>query len=259
MLPHEREHRRERGRRGAARRVRRDRARRRIDQAARSAGAGTRAARHPFRDGISDAAEPPQRGRAIPGDEFITAKDKHVIIIGGGDTGADCLGTAHRQGAKSVHQLELLSASARRPRRRQSLAALAEYLSRLVGARRRRRAALLDRDAEIHAARTVASPRCTESRRDGEHGRSRRIQAGTGKRRRAGGRSRAAGDGIPRPGEDGMLDKLGVKMTNRGNVWRDAALDDKRARRLHGRRHAARPVAHRLGDRRRPILRARRR
>ena len=39
----------------------------------------------------------------------ITAKDKHVIIIGGGDTGADCLGTAHRQGARSVHQLELLS------------------------------------------------------------------------------------------------------------------------------------------------------
>ena len=30
------------------------------------------------------------------------------MIIGGGDTGADCLGTAHRQGAKSVHQLELL-------------------------------------------------------------------------------------------------------------------------------------------------------
>src|SRR5213083_2449435 len=38
----------------------------------------------------------------------ITATDKHVIIIGGGDTGADCLGTAHRQGARSVHQLELL-------------------------------------------------------------------------------------------------------------------------------------------------------
>ncbi len=40
---------------------------------------------------------------------FITAKDKHVVIIGGGDTGADCLGTAHRQGAASVVQLELLS------------------------------------------------------------------------------------------------------------------------------------------------------
>jgi len=38
----------------------------------------------------------------------IDAKDKNVVIIGGGDTGADCLGTAHRQGAKSVTQLEIL-------------------------------------------------------------------------------------------------------------------------------------------------------
>jgi glutamate synthase (NADPH) small chain len=38
----------------------------------------------------------------------ITAKGKHVVIIGGGDTGADCLGTAHRQGAASVVQLEIL-------------------------------------------------------------------------------------------------------------------------------------------------------
>ncbi len=40
--------------------------------------------------------------------ESITATGKHVIIIGGGDTGADCLGTVHRQGAASVSQLELL-------------------------------------------------------------------------------------------------------------------------------------------------------
>jgi len=47
-------------------------------------------------------------GDQILDSEFITAQGKHVIIIGGGDTGADCLGTAHRQGALSVHQLELL-------------------------------------------------------------------------------------------------------------------------------------------------------
>jgi glutamate synthase (NADPH/NADH) small chain len=47
-------------------------------------------------------------GDPIPDREFITAKDKQVIIIGGGDTGADCLGTAHRQGARAVHQLELM-------------------------------------------------------------------------------------------------------------------------------------------------------
>jgi glutamate synthase (NADPH/NADH) small chain len=40
------------------------------------------------------------------GSSPISAKDKHVVIIGGGDTGADCLGTAHRQGATSVTQLD---------------------------------------------------------------------------------------------------------------------------------------------------------
>jgi glutamate synthase (NADPH/NADH) small chain len=38
----------------------------------------------------------------------ISAAGKRVVIIGGGDTGADCLGTAHRQGAASVHQLEIM-------------------------------------------------------------------------------------------------------------------------------------------------------
>jgi glutamate synthase (NADPH/NADH) small chain len=47
-------------------------------------------------------------GDQVPDDQFISAHGKHVIIIGGGDTGADCLGTAHRQGATSVTQLELL-------------------------------------------------------------------------------------------------------------------------------------------------------
>ena len=48
-------------------------------------------------------------GDVIPDDQFISAQGRHVVIIGGGDTGADCLGTVHRQGAKSVTQLELLA------------------------------------------------------------------------------------------------------------------------------------------------------
>jgi glutamate synthase (NADPH/NADH) small chain len=47
-------------------------------------------------------------GDVIPDDRFITAHGRHVVIIGGGDTGADCLGTTHRQGARSVTQLELM-------------------------------------------------------------------------------------------------------------------------------------------------------
>jgi glutamate synthase (NADPH) small chain len=55
----------------------------------------------------------PQQNRRNEGDEIdpavaISAKGKRVLIIGGGDTGADCLGTSHRQGAKSVHQFEIM-------------------------------------------------------------------------------------------------------------------------------------------------------
>ena len=46
-------------------------------------------------------------GDIVPGEE-ISAKGKRVVIIGGGDTGSDCLGTAHRQGCVEVHQFELL-------------------------------------------------------------------------------------------------------------------------------------------------------
>jgi len=48
-------------------------------------------------------------GVNVPEDVSILAKDKHVIVIGGGDTGADCVGTSARQGAASITQLELLA------------------------------------------------------------------------------------------------------------------------------------------------------
>ena len=55
----------------------------------------------------------PQQNRRVAGEPpitgvEITAQDKHVIVIGGGDTGSDCIGTSFRQGAKSVTQLEIM-------------------------------------------------------------------------------------------------------------------------------------------------------
>ncbi len=47
-------------------------------------------------------------GQTFTEDERITARDKHVLVIGGGDTGSDCIGTANRQGAKSVTQIEIM-------------------------------------------------------------------------------------------------------------------------------------------------------
>ena len=54
-----------------------------------------------------------QQNRVLAGMEFskderITAKGKNVLVIGGGDTGSDCIGTAHRQGCKSVTQIEIM-------------------------------------------------------------------------------------------------------------------------------------------------------
>jgi glutamate synthase (NADPH) small chain len=68
-------------------------------------------------DGIHQAMEYlPWGNRVQEGDDVlgsdgeppITAKGKSVVIIGGGDTGADCLGTAHRQGAANIHQFEIM-------------------------------------------------------------------------------------------------------------------------------------------------------
>ncbi len=53
----------------------------------------------------------PQQNRRVAGDRVernILASGKRVVILGGGDTGADCLGTCHRQGAASVHQFEIM-------------------------------------------------------------------------------------------------------------------------------------------------------
>jgi glutamate synthase (NADPH/NADH) small chain len=53
----------------------------------------------------------PQQNKRVAGDQVpgqILATDKSVIIIGGGDTGADCLGTSHRQKARIIHQFEIM-------------------------------------------------------------------------------------------------------------------------------------------------------
>ena len=47
-------------------------------------------------------------GREFKKDELVNAKGKDVLVIGGGDTGSDCIGTAHRQGCKSVTQIEIM-------------------------------------------------------------------------------------------------------------------------------------------------------
>jgi len=65
-------------------------------------------------DGVHFAMEfLTQQNKRVAGDRIdaegtISAKDKKVVVIGGGDTGSDCIGTSHRQGAKRVVQIEIL-------------------------------------------------------------------------------------------------------------------------------------------------------
>ena len=102
-----------------------------------------------------------QQNRRCEGDEcrrgdLISAEGKHVIIIGGGDTGADCLGTVHRQGAASV-----TSSSCCRDRRRRAPPTTPGRCGRTssasLGARRRRRARLFRVDEEFVGDETDAS------------------------------------------------------------------------------------------------------
>ena len=96
---------------------------------------GTGAGGHP--PGHGDPASRQRGGRrlrpvaACP----INAAGKRVVIIGGGDTGADCLGTVHRQGAASVHQFEILPATSRRARPLHPMADVATHVPDLIGPR----------------------------------------------------------------------------------------------------------------------------
>ena len=98
----------------AAARVRRGRALERRHQAARPARARAASCA-----GIHFAMEfLPQQNKVVAGDRVagqILATGKRVVILGGGDTGSDCLGTSNRHGAESVHQFELLPAAAEGP------------------------------------------------------------------------------------------------------------------------------------------------
>jgi glutamate synthase (NADPH/NADH) small chain len=63
---------------------------------------------HPAMDYLTQQNRLNAGNTVTPGERRLTAEGKRVVIIGGGDTGSDCLGTAHRQGAIEVHQFELL-------------------------------------------------------------------------------------------------------------------------------------------------------
>ena len=161
-------------------------------------------------------------GDQVPDDRFITAKDKHVVIIGGGDTGADCLGTAHRQGARAVVQLELLSRppDARTPNNPWPLWPNIFRVSTAHEEGGDRLYAVATQQFVGDAGGRVAALRAANVETVSKDG---RLEFKTIESSEVGIKADLVllAMGFLGPERGGMLDQLGVRITDRGNVWRD--------------------------------------
>jgi glutamate synthase (NADPH/NADH) small chain len=157
-------------------------------------------------------------GDSVPEADIVTAEGRRVIIIGGGDTGADCLGTVHRQGALSVHQFELLPRPPESraednpwpqwPRIFRSSSAHEEGGERIFSISTER--FLGDARGRVRALQTVD----VEVERSGIRpipGTEREIEADLV----------LLAMGFVGPERGGLVSELGLRLTDRGSVWRD--------------------------------------
>ncbi|OFW15318.1 MAG: glutamate synthase [Acidobacteria bacterium RIFCSPLOWO2_02_FULL_59_13] len=162
-------------------------------------------------------------GDPIPDEQFISAEGKRVVIIGGGDTGADCLGTVHRQGALAVYQLELLP---KPPDVRDAVSNPWPQWPNVF------------RTSSAHAEGGTREYSIATQRFSGENGWVKKLHT-VRVRMEKDAQGRLAFPEIPGtemeidadlvllamgflgPEKKGMLEQLDVKMTDRGNVWRD--------------------------------------
>jgi glutamate synthase (NADPH/NADH) small chain len=161
-------------------------------------------------------------GDSVDADSVLSARDKHVIIIGGGDTGADCLGTVHRQRCKAVMQFEIVP---RPPDRRapsnpwpqwsnilRASAAHEEGGERAYSISTRR---FLGKDGRVTALETID----VEMQTDG--GRMRFVEI-PGTERTFPADLVLLAMGFVGPERGGMIEELGVELDQFGNVKADA-------------------------------------
>ena len=227
----------------------------RRDGVARPADPRPRARRHPPGDGVPAARQPGAGGRPrrVADRRRRQARRHHRR-------------RRHRRrlprhrpppGRGVGHPARDPAAAARRPGGRQPVAAV--ELASTASRRRTRRAASACTASTPSASSTTATAtcgRCCSTRSRWSTARSRRSRAPTARSRptscswrwASSARSTAA-----------WLDQLGVELDARGNVARDDDFMTQRARRVRGRRHGPRPEPDRVGDRRRPCVRRRRR
>jgi glutamate synthase (NADPH/NADH) small chain len=161
-------------------------------------------------------------GDDLPDDGTMSAAGKRVVIIGGGDTGADCLGTAHRQGALSVHQFELMP---RPPDERAAGNPWPQWPN-------------VFRVSSAHEEGGERVYSVSTTRFVGDGGRVRTLQAVQVEMVRSNGSVSfqplpgtefeldadlvLLAMGFVGPERNGLLAELGVRLTERGTVWRDA-------------------------------------
>ena len=194
----------------------------------------------------------PQGNRAALGEHVedqILATGKHVVVIGGGDTGADCIGTAHRQGAASVTSLEIMPQPGED---RPSTQPWPTYpmLYRVASAHE-------EGGERIYAVSTtefvgdddgnVAGLRLTEVELvDGK------LSAKPGTEREIPAQLVLFAMGFLGPEGPGVVEQLGVEPRRAQQRQARQDLHELGARCLRGRRRRSRAVAHRLGHRRGP-------
>jgi len=168
-------------------------------------------------DGVHFAMEYlPQQNRRVSGEpdpdaKPILAEDKHVLVIGGGDTGSDCIGTAFRQGALSVTQLEILP---RPPEHEEKLMTWPDWPAKLRTSSSQAEGAT----REFSVATTkltgvdgrVTTAHCTRVDKDFKPvpGTEFTLKADLV----------LLAMGFLHPVRDGMLEELGVDLDKRGNV-----------------------------------------
>jgi glutamate synthase (NADPH/NADH) small chain len=162
-------------------------------------------------------------GESVDPAERITAEGKRVVILGGGDTGADCLGTAHRQGAAEVLQFELLSEPPKERRSEnpwpqwpmilRSSAAHEEGGTRDYDIMTKRLSGENGRVCKLHAVRVRWGPPDASGRRPMEEipGSDFEVDA----------ELVLLAMGFLHPEHGGMLSDLGVELDGRGNVKTD--------------------------------------
>ena len=160
-------------------------------------------------------------GDAIDSDDFISAKDKKVIILGGGDTGADCLGTAIRQGASEILQYELLP---RPPEERADDNPWPTWPN-------------IYRVSSAHEEGGVRDYSILTKHLSGEEGLLKKLHAVRVETTFEDGRMQLKeipksefevevdllllAMGFVGPDKQGLVNELGVKLTDRGNIWAD--------------------------------------